>query len=56
MRQREGLIPLLFIEFMDRIIKCKPQTKKLGVGYVHLQRVNITKRAYEDDVVIFGRN
>ncbi|KAI4465121.1 geranylgeranyl pyrophosphate synthase [Holotrichia oblita] len=42
---------------MDEIIKrCKPLTKKLGIGHLQLQRVQITEGAFADDIVIFAKN
>lgn len=57
LRQGGGLSPLLFITFMDEIIKeCSRTTKKLHVGYKNMQRVDISEGAFADDVVIVTEN
>lgn len=56
-RQGGGLSPLLFITFMDDIIKeTRSKTNPMFVGYRQLNRVEITECAFADDVLIIANN
>lgn len=56
-RQGGTLSPLLFIAFMDDIIRrSKQKMKPMYVGHRRLQRVEITECAFADDIVIMARN
>lgn len=56
-RQGGGLSPLLFITFMDDIIKeCKLRLESMSIGYRKLQKEEITECAFADDVVLVANN
>lgn len=57
LRQGGSLSPLLFIIYMDEIIKkCTAVSKKVCVGHLQLQRVHISEGAFADDVVLLAGN
>lgn len=56
-RQGGGLSPLLFIIFMDNIIKeTNKKSKPLHVGYRNLQKIEISNCAFADDIVLITEN
>lgn len=56
-RQGGGLSPLLFITFMDDIIKeCELKTKSMYIGYRKLQKVELKSCAFADDIVLTANN
>lgn len=57
LRQGGGLSPLLFILFMNEILKkCNKETKKLNVGYNRLEMTYITEGLFADDIVLYAEN
>ena len=57
LRQGGSLSPVLFVIFMDEVIKkCTSRSKKLHVGHKNLQRVEISEGVFADDVVIMAKN
>lgn len=57
LRQGGGLSPLLFIIFMDDLIKeCSTRVKKVHVGYRKLQRVQIGECAFADDIALIAES
>lgn len=53
LKQGDSLSPLLFIIYMDDIIKkCKVRTPKLNIGNKDLQPVFIQSLVYADDIVL----
>ena len=53
LRQGGGLSPILFIIFMDEIIKqCTKEATKLTVGYRNMKKVQISIGAFADDIVL----
>lgn len=54
-RQGGSLSPLLFIIFMDEIIKiAKQRLRPFYVGYRNLERVNLSECAFADDIAIIA--
>lgn len=54
-RQGGSLSPLLFITYMDDIIKeSRKRTKQMYAGHRHLQTVNVSELAFADDVVLLA--
>ena len=54
-RQGGGLSPLLFITYMDDIIKeTKKRTRSAAIGHRNLKTVKITELAFADDVVLLA--
>ncbi|CAH2000741.1 unnamed protein product [Acanthoscelides obtectus] len=52
-RQGGGLSPLLFIVFMDDLIRhCRQRTKPIFVRYRKLQKVELAECAIADDLVL----
>lgn len=57
LRQGGSLSPILFITYVDEIIKqCTRKCKKATIGHINLQRVEVSEGVYADDVVIIARN
>lgn len=55
LRQGGSLSPMLFIVYMDDIIKkCTEKSKKVRVGYINLNAVEISEWAFADDVAIIA--
>lgn len=55
LRQGGGLSPILFITYMDEIIKEANKTKKqVLVGYRNLQRIKVDIGAFADDIVLIA--
>ncbi|XP_073989088.1 uncharacterized protein [Rhodnius prolixus] len=54
-RQGDSLSPLLFIIFMDDILKaCQNKTKNFQLGYRNLQPVTFSSLIYADDLVLIA--
>lgn len=57
LRQGGALSPTLFIAFMDEIIKkCTERCKKLNIGHIKMQRVDISEGVFADDVMVIAKN
>ena len=55
--QGDSLSPLLFIIFMDQIIKhCKRRTKKYKVGNSKMRPVHLQALVYADDILLISNN
>lgn len=55
LRQGGTLSPLLFIIFLDEIIKeCKENMSKLFIGHWRMERIEISECAFADDVVLMS--
>lgn len=53
LRQGGRLSPLLFIIFMDEIIKnCKSKTPKIQIGYKNMQPIEISEGAFAGDIIL----
>lgn len=53
LRQGGSLSPLLFLIFMDEILKeCTKRTKKFQVGYKNMKMVEISECAFVDDIIV----
>jgi hypothetical protein len=54
-RQRGSLSPLLFISFMDEVLKiCKRRTERTSVGYRNMRPVYCQALLYADDIVLIA--
>ena len=54
-KQGDSLSPLLFVMFMDRIIKnCKRQCHKVKVGNWNMEPIHISNLAFADDLIVMA--
>jgi hypothetical protein len=54
-KQRDSLSPLLFISFMDEVLKtCKRRTERTRVGYWNMRPVYCQGLLYADDIVLIA--
>ena len=57
MKQGDCLSPLLFIIFIDQIIKqCKRGTRQYKVGNWKMREINIQAQVYADDIILIAKN
>lgn len=56
-RQGGSLSPLLFITFMDELIReTEQRTKTVHIGYRNMERIEISECAFADDIAIIAGN
>ena len=56
LRQGGSLSPLLFIIYMDKVIKkCSEKTKKVDVGYRFMKTVKVSEGAFADDIIVIAK-
>jgi hypothetical protein len=54
-KQGDSLSPLLFISFMDEVLKtCKRRTERTRVGYWNMRPVYCQALLYADDIVLIA--
>jgi hypothetical protein len=54
-KQGDSLSPLLFIAFMDEVLKmCKRRTERMRVGYWKMRPVYFQALLYADDIVLIA--
>ncbi|KAJ8946475.1 hypothetical protein NQ318_004521 [Aromia moschata] len=53
LRQGGGLGPLLFIVYMDQMIReARKETKPMMVGYTNMERIENTEHVFADDILL----